>query len=158
MLHVHATCPQIVPFRTMKYAAFCKGDVNGASYNTVPLWWLRSWGWWSSSWGTPRQKPTAVSMAERGHGGGWQQFFFKRMISYPPVNIAWKHYKMGFSSFMYTNQKTVKGVILLSVPCMYKIFKNTWKCTVRNYSKSFLRMLNFFLLKFYISSFVMFQY
>jgi hypothetical protein len=36
MLHVHAACPQIVSFWTTKKAAFCRGDVNRASYNVVP--------------------------------------------------------------------------------------------------------------------------
>ncbi len=34
--HAHAACPQTVSFWTTKYAAFCKGDVNRASYNAVP--------------------------------------------------------------------------------------------------------------------------
>jgi hypothetical protein len=72
----------------MRYAAFCKGDLNRASYNAVPslmakimelmVVLLRDTMAKACSGFTGRMRPC------------WRLvvIFFRRMISYPPMNIT----------------------------------------------------------------------
>jgi hypothetical protein len=88
MLHVHAACSQTVSFWTTKYAAFFRGDVNRASYNAVPSLMVKIMEVMDI---LLRDIVVKACSSFNGRMRPWwclPGFFYKRMISYPPVNIA----------------------------------------------------------------------
>jgi hypothetical protein len=88
MLHVHAACSQTVSFWTTKYAAYFRGDINRASYNAVPFLMVKSMEVMDI---LLRDIVVKASSSFNGRMRPWwclPGFLYKRMISYPPVNIA----------------------------------------------------------------------
>jgi hypothetical protein len=71
MLHVHAACPQTVPIWTTKIAAFCKGDVNRASYYAVPSLMAKIMEVMVSLLKDNVVKACSSPMAKQGHGGNF---------------------------------------------------------------------------------------